>query len=64
MKQVNIYTALEILLIPNFMGNKTKFAKALNISRNKLDKYLEDTDMKYHCIYRQDDKWVMRAGTC
>ncbi len=62
LKAINIYSAEEILLTPFFMGNKSKLARALKVSRSKLAKYLLDTDMNLHCVYLHNDKWVMRTS--
>ncbi len=61
MKNVNIYSVEEVLLTPFFMGNKSKLAKHFKVSRNKVSKYLKDTQMDSHCVYRHNDKWVLRT---
>jgi len=62
LRQVNIYSVQEILLTPYYRGNQSVLAKELCVSRGKLAKYLLDTDMKSHCVYREGDKWVLRTS--
>lgn len=43
-------TVTDLLETMDFMRNQTHLAKALNVSRNTVRKYMSDTKGQYHCI--------------
>lgn len=43
-------TVTDLLLTTNYMGNQSKLAEKLNITRGTLRKYMEDKEGDHHFI--------------
>ncbi len=61
MKQVNIFSILDVLNNEAYNHNISSMSKLLNVSRGKIYKYLNDAEMDKHCIMVHKGKLVLRT---
>ncbi len=61
MKQVNIFSILDLLNNKAYSHNVSSISKLLNVSRGKIYKYLNDTEMDKHCVMVHKGKLVLRT---
>ena len=52
-------TLTDLLATPYYRSNKTLLSKDLGVSRNTLNKYLEDKDGASHVIRKQYGEYVL-----
>jgi len=63
MKEVKMYSVMEVLLTPTFKGNQSKLAEYLNINRGTLREALEDTECTHCCVLLLNGKYQFRKTT-
>lgn len=56
-----LYTIQSLLLTPTFMGNQSKLAKLLNVSRGTIRKYKDDINNDHHVVLKKDETYVLMA---
>lgn len=61
MQNLNVYTIRELLYTPAMKGNQSTLAKLLDIDRATVRKYLEDTTVSRHVVFRLSGKYTFMA---
>ena len=52
-------TVADLLNTMEFMQNQSELARALNVNRGTLRKYMTDTKGEFHCIRLRGARWQL-----
>ena len=63
MRVMEAYSIHELLKREGIKGNKSRLAKALNINRATVNRYLDDYNCERHVVTKVNDKYVFMAST-